>query len=54
MQVEKTNSPHEERNQDHVEPSQGEEIEDLVKEIKKEQNGRMSACQRGLLYLRYQ
>ena len=33
--VEKTNSPHEERNQDHVEPSQGEEIEDLVKEIKK-------------------
>ena len=33
--VERTNSPHEERNQDYVEPSQGEEIEDLVKEIKK-------------------
>ena len=31
--VEKTNSPHEERSQDHVEPSQGEEIEGLVKEI---------------------
>ena len=33
--VKKTNSSHEKRNQDHVEPSQGEEIEDLVKEIKK-------------------
>ena len=33
--VEKTNSPREKINQDHVEPSQGEEIEDLVKEIKK-------------------